>query len=352
MKKLKKILFRIFPVVVCISIIFSFTFSVSAANYTVLDYNDYIDHIYVDGDNEIVSVIFPQDDVFWQINSLTGSASLYDYNPNLSVSSDTINDYIPGSNKEFNIVYRPLGFSVLSLDNVPQNTMVRFKLNFRFLEFSQYEELTANFFLQYYDSNMNAITNFSLDVEYADSLVDDYWITFDVSSFINKPAGAKYVMPRFVISVSANGFVDNVTLEVNPSRFFLDLLISSLYRLQEQTKQTNKLLSKLENQNQTIIDQNQNMIDGTPQQNQQVGVAVDGLENSAGKMEDLADDMKVDKPDLSGVDVSPDAIVNVADRALLTAPLTKLWDDPTILGMVTTVFILVLVSWVFFGKKG
>lgn len=351
MKRVKKFFWRFFPLVVCCCIIFSFSNYAAAASYTAIDYQDYVSDIYYQGDSKMINCLFS-----WQYNlvqlfdyqkvSLKKENGTYNFFYNLSsIPNMNAQDVPTGQSnyKVFSVVILPLGSSrVLQLSNIPYGTLFDFvySVSSHHLpeadqELYPYHGAWATIEFQWWDKNMNYIS--SSTVYPKTELAENWTFSASIPVEMQKPDNASFVRFRVVLDFKIAHYLYD-TFHLYPSSLRMRFQESSLMILEEQ--------------NQKILDQLGDFVNGTPEQNQQVGAAVDGLENSAGKMEDLAEDMKVDKPDLSGVDVSPDAIVSVADRALLTAPLTKLWKDPTILGMITTVFILVLVSWVFFGKKG
>lgn len=93
-------------------------------------------------------------------------------------------------------------------------------------------------------------------------------------------------------------------------------------------------------------------INGTPQQNQQVQDSVGGLNNSTDKLGQIGDQMaSVEKPTIDSNKVSADSLVPNTALVTLSSPFLALWENNQLLAMLTIVVSLVLVSWVFFGKK-
>lgn len=103
---------------------------------------------------------------------------------------------------------------------------------------------------------------------------------------------------------------------------------------------------------QSVVDAISTFVSGSPEQQQQVADAVDKMEQSSDALGQLGDQMNsVEKPAPSDMNVSPNSMI--PDTALMayTAPITYLWQNNTLVAMLTIVVTLVLVSWVFFGKK-
>lgn len=105
-------------------------------------------------------------------------------------------------------------------------------------------------------------------------------------------------------------------------------------------------------QNQNQINQNNTIINGTPEQNQQINDANDKMESAGDKLGDLNDQMQVEKPDADDMDVSIDSLVPGTSILAYTQPILEFWENPTLKAMLIIVMTLVLVSWVMFGKKG
>ena len=88
-------------------------------------------------------------------------------------------------------------------------------------------------------------------------------------------------------------------------------------------------------------------------QQEQVGNAVEDMSGSAGELGAIGDQLAgVNKPDADSLNVSVDGLVPYQAMLAYTAPIQVLWENPTLFGMLMIVVTLVIVSWVFFGKKG
>lgn len=94
-------------------------------------------------------------------------------------------------------------------------------------------------------------------------------------------------------------------------------------------------------------------INGSPEQNQQAQDAVGGLNSSTDKLGDLGDQMSsVEKPSFDNSNISADSLVPDTSLVVLASPFQALWENNQLLAMLTIVVTVVLISWVFFGKKG
>ena len=88
-------------------------------------------------------------------------------------------------------------------------------------------------------------------------------------------------------------------------------------------------------------------------QQEQVGNAVNDMAGSAGELGAIGDQLAgVEQPNTDNLDVSLGSLVPIQAITAYVAPIQMLWDNPTLFGMLSIVIALVIVSWVFFGKKG
>lgn len=176
-----------------------------------------------------------------------------------------------------------------------------------------------------------------------------------VTGTLNKPVGADHMQ----FSTILRGFnipgSTSSTYEVTFRMLTCTLMMTldSLVFQQNQTGKTNKILAsvekQLEAQNKTLED----LLQGTPEQNQAADEAVGTLQGSGNKLNDLNDSLNsVEKPDVSEFDVSIDSLIPSTSLTALTTPILAFWENDTLKAMLVIVLTLVLVSWVFFGKKG
>lgn len=95
------------------------------------------------------------------------------------------------------------------------------------------------------------------------------------------------------------------------------------------------------------------MINGTDEQHEIVNGAVQEMDQAGSKLNGLGDQLNaVEKPNIDTFKVGlGDMIGDKTSVPMLTAPIREIWQSPVALGILTIVVTLVLVSWVFFGKK-
>lgn len=115
---------------------------------------------------------------------------------------------------------------------------------------------------------------------------------------------------------------------------------------------TDEKLDGIGDQIDGIGDQIDDMVNGTPEQNQQVNNSIGDLNNSTDKLDQLGDQMSsVAKPSINSNQISADSLVPHTALVTLASPIQALWENNQLLAMLTIVVTVVLVSWVFFGKK-
>lgn len=94
------------------------------------------------------------------------------------------------------------------------------------------------------------------------------------------------------------------------------------------------------------------VLNGSTQQNQQVNNSLGGLNSSTDKLGQIGDQMSsVEKPTIDSNKISADSLVPNTALVTLASPFHALWENNQLLAMLTIVVSVVLVSWVFFGKK-
>lgn len=339
---IQKIAYRAIPVltafVVIVSCVAAPVMAATVNGKTVIDYNDYVSNVEVDGDNDIVTVSLPPYLYGYQSDDSNGKNFTQGVPLGSLVSNNrkavTAALYFPGAgvtNTYLDITNIPDGsiFSTTGKVWLETNT-----LGSGFFEGTFYTNI------HYYDSNFNLISTETSTIYSMGDTNGAYVYELKWNFVMEKPDNAVYCITSFRFRI--NGFYQGASAD-NVFWFDFDfpklkMSISSMYRLQEQTGKTNELL--------------QNLIDGTPEQGEAVGGAVDDMHNAAGELENMGDQLAgVEKPNMDNVNVSWDAAVPYAAMMAFVAPLNALWENPTLLGMLTIVLTLVLISWVFFGKK-
>lgn len=245
---MRKTLIVFLCLVLCVVFV-SVPVSASTVNgHNVIDYNDYISNVKVDGDNDIVTVTFPDDMYSTTQTDINGtsfkrgiiSGDLY----MVSNTSDVIvnacvncpggavgNNYLDLSNIPDGSVFTTT--NKVTLDSRITGTWIDYKLNYRSR-------------IAYFDEDFNLIDQQTspLTEKAYDSGIWDYELVYEIA--IDKPDSAKYCFTYFYFQVSS--FAERDDIAVVSYKFVkpqLKMSISSLYRLQEQTGKTNELLEEL-----------------------------------------------------------------------------------------------------------
>lgn len=203
-------------------------------------------------------------------------------------------------------------------------------------------QLHCYHYLDIYDADGNYIrtdtvasTVTSYDVDATDvglQLTDTIYVS---GSF---PAVAAYVRPRLRFSVYNSGTLHMVELIVQGGHTALSVDINTV----------------LENSNQmaAIKDKLNDILTGTPEQNEDADNAKDELDNKKDQIEDLVDQMTPSKPDTDSVDTDIGAIAGDVSTELLADGLAPILNHEIILSMLTIVCAVCLVGYVLFGKGG
>lgn len=336
---IQKIAYRAIPVltafVVLISCVAVPAMAETVNGRTIIDYNDYVSRVVVDGENDIVTISLPpymygvqadDDNGYRYLEAVDLGSLVFEHSASAGVyfpGSVITNTYLDLKNIPDGSVFTNTGTAWLEVNDLADGVMEGYYytaveyFDDRFLSVGSQSSSRQNFIMTNGADRIDLTWNFT----------------------VKAPQGARYCVTIFMFHIYNT--IPKTTEHVLWYDFAipqLQMSINSLYRLQEQTGKTNELL--------------QNLIDGTPGQNAAVGGAVDDMQNAAGELEDMGDQLAgVEKPNLDNTDISWDAAVPYAAMMAYVAPINALWESPTLLGMLTIVLTLVLISWVFFGKK-
>lgn len=96
---------------------------------------------------------------------------------------------------------------------------------------------------------------------------------------------------------------------------------------------------------------NSSILNGTSTQQSQVQQDTNKLEGAGNELGQLTQDMELVKPPVEDFVVNSDAYVDPSATQMLIAPILELWNIPILVNVVLIVLTLMLISWVFFGKK-
>lgn len=239
-------------IIITVLIVSMMVIPVSAARY---DYNEYIVNTGVDGENDILTMSFPTELNSWYVVDIHDSSRPIRkyYGENSAVVSTSWFDDCP--NDMFYMVYKPLGENALKVDNVPNGSTLSMNITID-VRTTHLESCLLDPYMRirYYDTNGSYI-GYSSAIYSEQGHIGDYWaeevgtsgqVTFDSSTTISKPEGAVYAQFWFYIYVTP-------WFEPEGNRYIFEVKngstmtfgISSLYRLQESTGQTNEILGDI-----------------------------------------------------------------------------------------------------------
>lgn len=333
---------RIIVMVAVVALSVSFLVFPASAAY---DYNDLITNIEVDGDNDIVTISIPEEAIRISLEYPSGYTTAVP--STLSLNASLIADH---GYSLYVAAFRYVSY--LDVTNIPDETLVTFNYTIsssstgaNWIRPSEYTQIR-------YFANGSFIGKDTVKHNTGAGVQPGPFSgSFSYDMVMHKPDGAQEAFFRFALQ----DFSCYETTDFNFSvdSFTLTFSISSLYRLQEQTGKQNEILKavekKLEENGQKLDD----IINGTPEQNEQIDNAVGEMQGAVDRLEQVGDAMNsIERPDMSDIDISVDSLVPPTSLLAYTGPILSFWENDTLLAMVTIVCTLILVSWVFFGKKG
>lgn len=231
------------------------------ASAATLDYNDYITNVTVDGDNDIVTVSLPVDECHIRLWSSDSYLLAESYNNLLTYNFSSDADYT------FEVF--PIYPNDLLISNIPDGTLFVLKLDNDATGLGYYDlgRLTAEAYFVYYDPYHEVNIPYSVY-----DMSDSTWaFELDKQSSNHGDLVFRFMPVSFLESGRKSFSVESFTLQMS---------ISSLYRLQQQTGKTNEILKQVEKQ---LADQGKTL-DEVLQQQQQTN---DKLDDANGKLDDL-----------------------------------------------------------------
>ena len=244
------ILISVASIVISLFAVTAFATDTTANGYTVIDYNDYISNLKVDGDNDIVTVTFPDDMYSTTQTDINGTSykrgiirgdlymvSNYSGDPVVNACVNCPggavgNNYLDLSNIPDGAVFTTT--NKVTLDSRSTGSWIDFKLNYRSR-------------IAYYDEDFKLIEQQSspLKEKAYDSGIWDYELVYEIA--FDKPDTAKYCFTYFYFQVASFAERDDIAIiSYDFEKPKLTMSISSLYRLQEQTGKTNQILGNIE----------------------------------------------------------------------------------------------------------
>lgn len=324
--KIHNLAIRIFPIVVSFCIIVSFL--VYPAFAKVIDYNDYISNVSVNGDNDIVTVCLPAGhNNVWYLKSLSGGTTYK------TVQGNSFDSYA-----ELPDIYKALYYPIdpqdlIDILYIPNGTMLNLSI---LIEADQWigNNVSASFEIQYYDQTGTNLIGSAIGS--AASWDPNSGDKLSVSIALNKLDGACFIKIRVILSRCENTGSYTVTAQ----DLYFTMSISSMLRLQQETGRTNKLLEQvLDSLNQNSGGAAQDFQDSIVNQDQQ-------LDQMAGIMD------SIDRPDAGSINVSIDDYVSPSDMQNVSSILSVLFQSDLLLSMLMILLTMSIAAYVLFGKRG
>lgn len=248
---------RVIPFILVVALLVPlFSLSVSAATYsdTIIDYSDFITNIKVDGDNDLVTVSIPADYgsvAMWEKPYAQGEWRYLQ-----QVPGGTLQRILPGG--EGVNVYRFFFYqfaygNYFDLTDIPDDTVfsVTYTVSVGSTGYFIYPDYEI--FTNFYNSSF-ALVDSKIESKFGITAFNN---PQTISWTLNKSNGARY-LTSYVRMTDFQLDDTNVNVSINMDSIVMQFSISSLYRLQQSTGKTNKILSsvekKLESQGKTLDD--------------------------------------------------------------------------------------------------
>lgn len=380
MAKLNK---HLFPFVVAFVLFLGICSPVSASAekwYDPINYQDY-DYTVRYGDQyNKVSVVLPE--FHYYMNICVGDQ------PNVIVktvhSTDTIS-YSFDPTKEYLIRVYPASSKGILLENIPVGSKLSFDIKLLLMEENGTPYYAPNLYkVSYYydaDGQTNRETTHQMDgYTFGQSIRLEYTIedVFGAVSFV--PSA---LLKQFKTTAACEYYVviDNAVLEMDISATYwqqwqnqqngqkLDSITDGLEDVQEGLYEVEDAVNNSADRVTGAIDDSTDKITGAvsdaadeaakdilngnaltddiaDESNEEMSAAAD-------KLDSLGDQLNsVEKPNADSMNVSADKLLGgMAATNMLTAPVKEIWKSPIALSILTVVVTIVLISWVFFGKK-
>ena len=262
----------------------------------------------------------------------------------------------------------PVSHRGLSLADIPEGSRLVFDLfiSFTYVDLNDdggtaYEPLERLSQKLHYLNTEGKQTGKTITKEIDGFSNEEITVAFDLDSF---PTGASSVVPY--ITMEDFMFDRGVqTCDITLTNVSLVMDIPNGYWEQWVVEQNGQMIDNLGDRIEgsindstdriegAITDSTDKIVNGTPEQDQIANESNNEMSAAAGKLDNLGDQLNsVEKPDVGSMNVGiNDLVGDSSSLLLLTSPIREIWQNPVALGFITIVLTLVLVSWVFFGKK-
>lgn len=307
----------------------------SAAWAVPLDYTDLDYSVKFGTDINVVRFQIPEKNCSFEVKDYFGSTMVKKVLQNNIVE-------ISNADSQYNIYVYPASTYGLSLTNMPVGSKI--VLEVKIDNTGVYSGSAGNWAVKkgtryaYFGGETNRwITNTVEDI------TDDYVRgdlsvpIYNLEYLIEDIEGADTLVPFIKYENFEVWTGDTLRIEVVSA--YVEMEVSAKFWSQFQAQQNGKLLN--------------DMVNGTDEQHAIVNDSVQGMQQAGSKLDGLGEQLNsVEKPDVDYMDVSADKLLGgMAATTMLTAPVREIWKNPVALSILTVVVTIVLISWVFFGKK-
>ena len=189
--------------------------------------------------------------------------------------------------------------------------------------------------IRYYDKDGNALGQHFTDDH-------SYWVGYDNAPVLSLPFGnyeGQYTcsfrsqLDQFPLFNEA--FLDGIDVTLSCKSYVVTLRIPTSFRNDDSNK----------------IWQDQ-IMNGTPEQNESANNAAGILGNKGEQLGDLAGAIQADKPDLGSVNTNVGDLVPSSGVNTLTSAISPIANNDLVIKVLVMVATLILVSYVLFGKRG
>lgn len=201
-----------------------------------------------------------------------------------------------------------------------------------------YDGFTAGFYT--YDENGKYLDTVSLRVEGAikSDSADHFGFDYEIEGTI--PLNAYAILPWFKLDCWLGDYDPDLRIEVaiSPSTLKMSTAVDSIV---EQSHQMEVIKDKLNN-----------ILTGTPEQNESANNSAGTVEDQKDQIQDLVDQMTPSKPDTSVVDPDINAWAGDEATALFADGMSDILNNSLILGMLSIVSVVCFIGYVLFGKVG
>lgn len=262
--------------------------------------------------------------------------------------------FYANSNQRYSITIHPVTEYGLSLANIPEGSkiLVDFKITCHASGDNQLSVPSSFIQRHYYTTVQNQwivpVHDTSIPYGFGEQGVSLSYALDDI------PDNAANFVPAMKISPFVNRGSSEVLFTLYVENVSLVMDISTGYWEQWLAEQNGEMIDGLGDRLEgAISDSTNQIVNGTPEQNQIANESNNEMSAAAGKLDNLGDQLNsVEKPNADSMNVSADKLLGgMAATSMLTAPVLEIWKNPVALSILTVVVTIVLISWVFFGKK-